>query len=129
MPPRGGWLHEVRRCGRAAVCGAPARRVPVLGAHGIITTLHIVIKWIFGYPMACDDLVWLRPHGSLGAGGLGMDGWRAGWKREGGDIGERDPRDGGGGESIGESGRTRLALTEVGLEMEMGRLSLSHGGG
>ena len=23
--PRGGWLHEVRRWRRAAVCGAPAR--------------------------------------------------------------------------------------------------------
>ena len=34
-------------------------------------------------------------------------------------------RDAGG----GGAGRRRLALTEVGLEMEMGRLSLSHGGG
>ena len=30
--PRGGWLREVRRGGRAAVCGAPAGRVPNFGA-------------------------------------------------------------------------------------------------
>ena len=55
-----------------------------------------------------------------------MDGEWGG--RERGEVGEQcEIRDGGG----GWAGRRRLALTEVGvgLEMEMGRLSLSHGGG
>ena len=80
-------------------------------------------KWIFG-------VQWLGAIScglglSLGAGGWAwMDGERGGREREG--VGRRvsEIRDGGG----GWAGRRRLALTEVGLEMEMGRLSLSHGG-
>ena len=66
---------------------------------------------------------WARRAGAW----LGMDdGSIAGCGRDRGEVGERDPSemrvaDGPGGDDS--------RLTEVGLEMEMGRLSLSHGGG